>query len=82
MMYGYWPGEWLMILMPLAWIVLIAAVAWAVVRLARPSAVTGPGGGTATALQILDRRYAAGEIDDATYARMRGRMSGTGTDPS
>jgi uncharacterized membrane protein len=33
-----------------------------------------------SARQILDRRYAAGEMDDTTYARMRTRLSDT--DPS
>lgn len=79
MMYGYGSDAWWMILMPLLWIVLVGAVVWAVVRTVRPSPAAGPSGVAPTARQILDRRYAAGEIDDATYARMRTRLSDTDT---
>jgi len=79
MMYGYGPGAWWMILMPLLWIVLIGAAAWAVVRMVRPSMVGGPSAGAPTARQILDRRYATGEIDEATYKRMLTILSDTGS---
>lgn len=77
MMYGYGTAAWWMILMPLLWIVLIGAVAWAVVKMVRPAPVAGPIGAAPTARQILDRRYAAGEIDETTYTRMRARLSDT-----
>jgi putative membrane protein len=65
-------------LMPLLWIVLIGAVVWAVVRLIRPAAPPDPASRPATAREILDRRYAAGKIDEATYVRMRSQLDGTG----
>lgn len=81
MMYGYGPGGWWMVLMPLLWIVLIAIIVWAAVR------VIQPGGGRAearreTPLEILDRRYAKGEIDDTTYTTARARLSGREPDTS
>lgn len=81
MMYGYGSGAWWMMLMPLLWIALIALVAWLVIRLSRPATT---GGGTAprrrpTPREILDRRYASGEIDDATYTSMRSRLADPGT---
>jgi len=82
MMYGYGYGGWWMMLMPLLWIALIAVIVWAAVRLIRPAS----GGGHSdearreTPLEILDRRYAQGEIDDATYTTARARL--TGREPS
>lgn len=73
MMYGYGAGIWWMTLIPLLWIVLIGVAVWAIVKILRPAAPPGsasPG----TARQILDRRYATGEIDEATYTRMRSRL--------
>lgn len=80
MMYGYGFGAWWMMLMPLVWIVLIAVVVWAVVRVIRPQG--GPAGGGVTQQppetpqEILDRRYARGEIDDEAYTRARARLAG------
>jgi putative membrane protein len=80
MMYGYGAGGWWMMLMPLLWIALIAVIVWAIVRLIHP----GNGGRAVerreTPLEILDRRYAQGEIDDATYTTARARL--TGREPS
>lgn len=81
MMWGYGSGGWWMMLMPLLWIALVAVVVWAVVRVLQ----TGSGGGRPdarreTPLEILDRRYALGEIDDTTYAATRARL--TGREPS
>jgi putative membrane protein len=84
MMYGYGPGAWWMVLMPLLWVMLIGAVVWAVVWIVRPSPATGssvavpnggPGAVAPSARQILDRRYSTGEIDEATYTRMRARLT-------
>jgi putative membrane protein len=75
MMYGFGPGGWWMMLMPLLWIALIAVIVWAAVRLIQPG-----GGGRAearreTPLEILDRRYAQGEIDDTAYTTARARLT-------
>jgi putative membrane protein len=83
MMYGYGPGWGWMMLMPLLWIVLLGVIIWAVVRLVpRPGdRAYGDRGYSSgppreTAQEILDRRYASGEIDADTYTRMRTHLSG------
>ncbi|MEV6112532.1 SHOCT domain-containing protein [Streptomyces sp. NPDC052109] len=80
----YWYGGWAwMAFMPLLWIALICLAVWAVVRLTH-----GSSGGTArrghgwdggehreTPEEIIDRRYASGEIDTDTYTEMRERLA-------
>ncbi|MGX1851535.1 SHOCT domain-containing protein [Streptomyces sp. NPDC055299] len=79
----YWDGGggwgWL-VFMPLVWIVLIGLVVWAVVRLTRhPSDRTGSRDGNEppreTPEEILDRRFASGEIDADTYTQARERLA-------
>lgn len=54
--------------MLLFWILLIVALAWLVKALVgRDSEVAE----RRTALEILDERYASGEIDEAAYRRVR-----------
>jgi uncharacterized membrane protein len=66
-------GGWL--LMVLIWGGFLAVVVWAVMRLfPRPGV---PGGGE-SAGSLLDRRLAAGEIDEGTYLRLRGELTHTG----
>ncbi|MFE3638343.1 SHOCT domain-containing protein [Streptomyces sp. NPDC059168] len=83
----YWNGggwAW-MTFMPLLWIVLIGLVVWAVFRLTRHQG-DGRGGGTAqgwtpggppreTPEEILDRRFAAGEIDAGAYRDAREHLA-------
>ncbi|WP_336113617.1 SHOCT domain-containing protein [Streptomyces sp. PTD9-10] len=77
----YWDGGWgWMAFMPLLWIVLIGLVVWAVVHLARRPADRG--GGTEhrwapreTPEEILDRRFASGEIDAAAYNEAREHLT-------
>ncbi|UUN25630.1 SHOCT domain-containing protein [Streptomyces sp. FIT100] len=77
----YWNGGWAwMTLMPLLWIALIGLVAWVVVRLTQHSA--GRHGTSAprkapgeTPEEILDRRFASGEIDADTYSEARRRLA-------
>ncbi|MFD9093237.1 SHOCT domain-containing protein [Streptomyces collinus] len=79
----YWNDGWAwMAFMPLLWIALIVLVVWAVVRLTRgtPDGTSGRGGWAEserreTPEDILDRRYASGEIDTDTYAEARERLS-------
>ena len=83
----YWDGggwAW-MAFMPLLWIVLIGLVVWAVIHLARhPSG--GQGGGAdrgwapgetsrETPEEILDRRFASGEIDADAYHDARKHLA-------
>jgi putative membrane protein len=77
MMYGYGIGWGWMVLMPLLWIVLVAVIAWAVVRLMqRPGAGGRDQARRETPQEILDRRFAAGDIDADAYTRARALLSG------
>jgi putative membrane protein len=81
MMGGYGTDGWSawMLFMGIFWVVLIGLVVWAAVRLSRRAdeathrALESP-------RQILDRRYAAGEIDEAQYARTRSVLEGRDLD--
>ena len=73
MMYGYGSGGWWMMLMPLALISLIALVVWVAVWLNSANRAETP---RETPLEILTRRYAQGEIDDAAFATARSRLTG------
>ncbi|MEU5872148.1 hypothetical protein AB0A73_11400 [Glycomyces sp. NPDC047369] len=78
MMYSYEPGWGWMVLMPLLWIALAGVIVWAAARLARhgggrPHADAGP---RETAREVLDRRYAAGEIGEVDYWRIREQLNG------
>jgi putative membrane protein len=55
----------------------IALVAFVVMRNQSPTPVSFPGA-RETPLQILDRRFAAGEIDAEEYKRARDLLSGGG----
>jgi putative membrane protein len=77
MMYGGWGGWGWMTLMPLLWIVLIGLIVWAVIRLTRRSSdQAGAYPRRETPQEILDRRFAAGEIDAETYVRTRDTLAG------
>ncbi|MFF8864768.1 SHOCT domain-containing protein [Streptomyces sp. NPDC015139] len=79
----YWNGGWVwMAFMPLLWIALLVLAVWAVIRLMHAAA-----GGTSsrsriwadsepreTPEEILDRRYASGEIDADAYTEARERL--------
>jgi putative membrane protein len=58
--------------MGLFWLVLLGVIIWAIVRLL-PAGRNESGGPTApeTPEEILDRRYARGEIDHETYQAQR-----------
>jgi putative membrane protein len=78
----YWDGggwAW-MAFMPLLWIVLIGLVVWAVVRLTHQSAGHGNGPDhrwpqRESPEEILDRRFASGEIDADAYTEARQRLA-------
>src|SRR5207248_2137761 len=77
MMYGYGQGFTWMILMPLLWIGLVAIIIWAVVRLT----VHGSSPRAETAQDILDRRFARGEIDADAYTQARAQLAGRNAEP-
>ncbi|OLZ69057.1 hypothetical protein AV521_19745 [Streptomyces sp. IMTB 2501] len=78
----YWDGggwAW-MAFMPLLWIALIALAVWAVIRLVQHPASRGEGTSRGpapkeTPEEILDRRYASGEIDTDTYTEARKQLA-------
>lgn len=71
----WWNGDAHMGWMGIWWIVgaaLIAVVVWALTRSSR-----GPMNGSSESPErVLKRRYAKGEIDHATYQRMRTELKG------
>ena len=79
MMWGYgttmsWGGMLVMFLTLLFWFALLGALIWGLVHwLSRNALPTGTPGGP-SALEILQQRYARGEIDDDTFERMRQRL--------
>jgi putative membrane protein len=83
MMY-YWNGNWggmllAMLLNGVVLVGLIGLVIWAVSRFVnqRPPSTWRPDGGP-SAMEILRQRYARGEIDDATFERMRAQLHASG----
>jgi putative membrane protein len=71
MMLGMWLGITL-------WVLLLAGLIWGLIRLLDgrsrpPSGQTGHSGGP-SALEILQQRYARGEIDYSTFEQMRERL--------
>ena len=72
-----WDWGWMMVVMPLVWIGLTAVIVWAVLQLLQRPA--GPGTGEPrqeTPREILDRRFASGEIDADTYTQTKAHLSG------
>lgn len=78
----YWDGggwAW-MAFMPLLWFVLIGLAVWAVVRLTQRATGRDDGLGhdpppRETPEEILDRRFASGEIDADAYTDARERLA-------
>jgi putative membrane protein len=73
---------WLMGFMMLFWVAVLVLLVWAAIRLSRAieSRQSAVGADRAehreTARELLDRRFAAGDIDSATYRDMRARLEG------
>lgn len=85
--YGYgvdWLSTLLMSLGMVLWIALLVVLVWAIIRwierktttLASPVTGTPPSG--PSALEILNQRYARGEIDTVTFEQMRERLTSLG----
>lgn len=83
MMWGYnfsWGSMLLMTFGSLLWIALLVILVWALIRWLERKAATPIPTSTATlpsgpsALDILQQRYARGEIDTATFEQMRERL--------
>ena len=80
MMYGDEWGSgwgWMMVVMPLVWIALTAVIVWAVLKVARRPGSPGSGEPRReTPQEILDRRFASGEIDADAYTQAKARLAG------
>lgn len=78
MMWGYywsWGGALVMILSMLLWVAVVGAIIVLVVRwLGSQSSSRGTSTHPASAMEILKQRYARGEIDEATFRRMRDEL--------
>lgn len=79
MMYGDgngWGWGW-MVVMPVLWIALTAMVVWAVVKVAqRPANPASGPPRRETPQEILDRRFASGEIDADAYVQAKAHLTG------
>ncbi len=65
---GMMGGFGTMIFMPILWIVVVGLIIWAVVAaVRRPGESNSPARPADSALEILKRRYARGEIDKEEY---------------
>jgi putative membrane protein len=71
--YWYWPMWWFPIFMPIFWIIVIAVVLYLIFgrRSARRPWEPGPGPAPESALDILKKRYAKGEITRDEFERMK-----------
>ncbi len=76
--YGWGMGFAGWIFMALFWIVVVGGVVWAVVALL-PGSRAGVRGRRETPEEILDRRFALGELDAEQYRRAREELAATGT---
>lgn len=65
------------------WIAILVVLVWALIRWferrGQPSGTSTTG--SQSALDILNQRYARGEIDNATFEQMRERIQGTAYTP-
>jgi putative membrane protein len=75
--YGFGMGLAGWIFMGLFWVAVIALVVWAVVALI-PGTRAGDNGRRETPEQILDRRFALGELDAEQYRRARDELAAAG----
>jgi putative membrane protein len=76
-------GPWMMggfgwmWLMPVLWILFLGLIIWAIVALVRGLSQTGDSRPADSALEILKRRYAQGEIDREEYEEKRKTLLGS-----
>jgi putative membrane protein len=77
--YGFGWGWFMMAFGGILWIAILVILVWALIRwLERKPHVSGPSGSASpSALEILQQRYARGEIDTATFEQMRERLQAT-----
>jgi len=90
MMYGYgyewsWGAALFMVLNMILWVALIGVVIWSIVRWTSRRGPADDDKAGPSARDILQQRYARGELDTETYdamlARLEGRGAGAGAAP-
>ena len=64
-------GGWWLLPGPLFWLLLIVGIVFLVSRSGRPS---WTGGGTETAIDVLERRFAEGELSPEQYRERRSTL--------
>lgn len=69
-------GAWLF--MGGFWVLLLVLIVWLVVRLLPGGNRTAPGPQPPSAQEILDARFARGEIDEQAYAAARSALAADG----
>jgi putative membrane protein len=88
--YGYDMGAGGWIAMAIFWVALITLIVWGISRsrngsnggaVATPAVGGARAGASETAEDILDRRFAAGELDQVTYHSMRATLHSSRTKP-
>ncbi|HEX6800085.1 MAG TPA: SHOCT domain-containing protein [Ktedonobacterales bacterium] len=84
---GYgWAGFFWMALSAAFWLALLGLLAWALLRWLGRGQVRGtpsspPSPPPASALDVLQQRYARGELDEPTYLHMREQLEAPETQP-
>jgi putative membrane protein len=78
--YGWGMGFTGWIFMGLFWVVVIGLVVWAIVALLPGGRATRVRGRAEDGREILDRRFALGEIDTEQYRRAREEMAAARAD--
>jgi putative membrane protein len=74
-----WGWGWTMMLMPLSWIAITALIVWAVLKVVqRPAGYVSERPRRETPQEILDRRFASGEIDADAYTQAKAQLASDG----
>lgn len=77
--YGWGMGAGGWIAMTVFWIALIVLVVWGITRLLPGQGQDSAAPRAETPEEVLDRRFALGEIDEDTYHRMRTQLTSART---
>lgn len=70
--WGMGTGGW--IAMVIFWVAVLALIVWAVIRVFPAGGARGAAPRAETPQEILDRRFASGEIDSEAYRAMRAAL--------
>lgn len=76
MPYGWHDGGWGVVWMILSWALIVAIVVFVIRAFSQPSTGTGTSSRDRDALQILDERFARGEISEDEYRERKRVLQG------